>query len=96
MVAVSRQCALKAEDARHEQPWGSETSTGDKEAYLIHPLDTNNSRPASRHHLQLCFPLVLTLLLLNVHDPPCRIQDGSIMNPQAHKRPTATRITAVA
>jgi hypothetical protein len=27
MVTVSRQCALEAEDARHEQLWGRETST---------------------------------------------------------------------
>jgi hypothetical protein len=48
MVAVSRQCALEAEDAsRHEQPWGSETTTGDKEAYSSLRY-LHNSRPVQR------------------------------------------------
>jgi hypothetical protein len=64
MVAVSRQCALEAEDARHEQPWGSETSTEIREAYSSFVCYFINSHPASRHEVHLYRSLISTLFVV--------------------------------
>jgi hypothetical protein len=63
MVAVSRQCALEAEDARHEQPWGSETSTEIGEAYSSFSY-FNNSHAASRHEVHLYRSMMSTLFVV--------------------------------